>query len=131
MIPAKTLREIAEQLLAKSQANEVVWKREDVAWDPDADPLGGSEMPFRPVNAPSRLRKTHEYVLQLPESQVRLHYVQPTTSPDYVLMRVCRKDGVPVGCLRAEDGEPDWELLSALYAEADRSVVGWGNVLAD
>jgi hypothetical protein len=58
MIPAKTLREIAEQLLAKSRANEVVWKREDIAWDTDIDFLGESDLPFGPFGVPTRRRTT-------------------------------------------------------------------------
>jgi hypothetical protein len=134
MIPTKKLREIAEQLLVKSQADDVTWKRQETTWDPEADPLGPKAMDFAGVAAVGtalRLRKINEYVLDLPASQVRLRYVTPPTAPDYVLMRVCRKDGIEVGSLRADDGDPDWDLLSALYSEADRYVIGWGNVLSD
>jgi hypothetical protein len=115
MIPIDTLRKIAEGLLAKSRANEVVWRSA-----PFSDPQKPSLSVFRP-----------EYILALPGSQVRLNYYSNSTLPDSAVMRVSNTKGEEVGRWTIGEGEEDWEVLSNLYGEADRSVVGWGTIVDD
>jgi hypothetical protein len=124
MIPKEMLRQIAEQLLEKSRANEVAWKREA-----DTTPTLG--IPMVPVVRARFLPEPFEYVLHLPNSQVRLKYNSRSTAPDNVVMRLCHSDGSEVGQFSAEENEDDWKLLADLYTEAHRSVTGWDQVVND
>jgi hypothetical protein len=112
MIPIDTLRTIARQLLTKARAGQVVWAREE------GKITGLKERPF-------------EYVLRLPQSQVRLRHFKSATAPNNVVMRVCDPSGTEFGQWLVEEGEDDWELMSALYAEADRLHGGWDIIVHD
>jgi hypothetical protein len=107
MIPNDRLRSIAGQLLEKARADQVAWKR-----------VGDGEGGF-------------DYVVQLPQSQIRVWFASPATAPDRAAMVLCNQAGIKVGEMIAEAGEPDFDLLSSLYAEADRSFTGWDKVLGD
>src|SRR2546428_11065677 len=105
MIPAETLRKIARQILTKARAGQVVWQREEVV-----GPLGltgqyvSGQHPF-------------EYVLLLPQSQIRLQQFVSATVPDHIVMRVCDRNGTEFGRWVEWEEEDDWQLLSDLYAD--------------
>src|SRR5262245_53589858 len=105
MIPDSKYRQIAQGLLAKTQANQVDWK-----------PVAGS---------------AQSYVVTLPQSMIYLEYHSPPTEPDFVRLRLSRRDGMTVGEWDVENGSDDWELASTLFGEVHGRHTGWDNVLRD
>jgi hypothetical protein len=110
MIPIEKLRHLAGELLRKTQANEANWNY-----------VGGADF----YGAPQ------DYILKLPKSVVGLKSRFSRTTPDVIRMSLYSAAGEEVGNWAVEEGENDWDLLKGLYDEVDRTVRGWGEVLAD
>ena len=106
MVTAETYAEIARGLLAKTQAEKSKWQRSG----PEDD---------------------RAFRLELPKSKVILRFSSPRTEPDAILLDLCRGDGIPVGTWTVQEGDEDWQLARKLYAEVQRRVVGWSEVLED
>ena len=74
------------------------------------------------------------YVVRMPSSAIEIQLVSPVSEPDYCVALLYNAKGNTVQTLRAEEADPDesdWQLLSALFDEAHRTVTGWDKALAD
>jgi hypothetical protein len=103
------LVELATTLLERSRKNEVKWEK--------AEREGG--YPYNRV--------------AFPTSEFQIWYMPSPTEPDSIGASIDKRGGIEVVRLdaTAEDGSPHWQLLSDLYEESNRCILGWDKVLSE
>jgi hypothetical protein len=60
-----------------------------------------------------------------------VRYWSPPTEPDYISLNVRNKGGVKVETINYNDDDEDWPLVSDLFREAQRFVLGTDKILTD
>ena len=99
----EVFRRVLHKLLGRAKKNEVVWRK---------------------VNA--------DYLVQFPKSAIGLVFDRPEAESDYYTANLYNDDGKMVQSLWSElPDSDDWQLMSELYLEAERSVTGWDRALSD
>ena len=94
------------RLLEKSRVDEVNWQP-----------------------APSRAEGA--YVVRFPRSGIAVQYHVPRTAVDWISIDFQNEREEPAQRFRVEEGDSEWEIARALYAEAERSATGADEILAD
>ena len=99
----EVFRRVLHKLLGRAKKNEVVWQKTKAG-----------------------------YLVQFPKSAIGLEFDQPEAESDYYIAHLYNDEGKLVenlfSCLPESD---NWQLISALYLEAERSVTGWDRALSD
>ena len=99
----EVFRRVLYKLLGRAKKNEVVWQKVDEA-----------------------------YLVRFPKSTIDIAFVQPEAESDYYTARLYNDEGTMVQGLWSElPDSDDWQLMSELYLEAERSVTGWDIALSD
>ena len=105
MIPARAAK-ILTRLLTKTQAGEIRWLR--------------GKPSDRPMFA--------EYRVQLPEGvEIKIERFDVSIAIFGISVTILDSNANLVARAEAEEGEEGWEVASALYAEAEANVSGWGD----
>ncbi|HVA62884.1 MAG TPA: hypothetical protein VNF74_04095 [Terriglobales bacterium] len=94
---------VLQAMLEKARKDEIAWRK-----------IGGTS-----------------YRVDFPASAIEIHYVNPSFEPDSYHARLLNARGESVKTLSSAEEEPQWPLLSSLYAEAERFVSGWDRALLD
>jgi hypothetical protein len=105
VIPTEKVCELGKRLLEKSRGGHVTWEYSQ-----------------------TRHNSIEKFRISMPEAVIELERV-PTPEGDDVRLYVRRDDGMMVGMITAEDGKEVFELLADLYAEAERRVTRWDQIL--
>jgi hypothetical protein len=108
MIATEKIRELLQQLLEKSRANQVYWRI-------------GSHRSYVKRNV----------FVQFPESSIHVVHVSPPTEADVIYIVIYNEGGKEVARWEVTEDDRDWELASDLVAEAHRYVTNWDKVLED
>ena len=96
-------RRVLHKLLRRAKKNEVEWQKQDEG-----------------------------YLVHFPKSAIGLKFDQPQAESDYYTARLYNDDGKAVQTLWSDlPDSDDWQLISELYLEAERSVTGWDRALSD
>ena len=70
------------------------------------------------------------YLVQFPKSAIGLVFDRPEAESDYYTARLYNDEGKIVQTLWSNlPDSDDWQLISELYLEAERSVTGWDRAL--
>lgn len=104
-IEEERFRRIAQRLLTKTSAGDVLWK----------------------VMGPDR----KSFVVNFEKSRVRLAFESPRAEPDKITLSVLDDSDQPVDDWLVYEGEDDWKLLHGLFLKASISATGWDKVVED
>ncbi len=107
MIPRHKINDILQLLLEKSRAG-------DVRWTPSV----------------TNLASTLEYLVVLADYQIVLSYKKSPVL-DSIVISIVSSSGTSMGEALYEEGEDGWDLVSALFNEAESKVKGWDKVLLE
>jgi hypothetical protein len=104
------LLELATRLLARSRKNEVKWDRMRIEGE------GGDTLINRVV---------------FPTSEFQIWYVSRRTEEDVIFASIDKRGGGEIVRVAAfaDSDSPNWKLLSELYEESNRCIIGWDKVL--
>ena len=112
MVLDHELLALLHTLLAKSSANQVNWQRgEDFI---ASDKLIGSE-----------------YLIRFPSSVLSIARIKPPDEQEYILFKMCSREGRPLTTERVPPGDPNWNVLLNLYESASHSPSLWRPLVAE
>lgn len=76
-------------------------------------------------------RYDRQYLTKFPSEEITVGFISPETEPDFYYADLSRGGSAVLREAANQNDRPKWDLLSALYSEAERIAVGWDQALDD